>query len=153
VKSLLKLNLDDNGGSDLSEKDWKIVKESCDFIDGALVRKEGKALVHCVAGINRSATIVIAWLMRANKWSLLSALTYVKRKRDSIYPAAYLGQLVEWEQRLSKELTTEGEELLDGDKSNNKLDHSMREFVGEIALLANTEDWIGSATSENNCTS
>mmetsp|Transcript_327 Transcript_327/g.607 ORF Transcript_327/g.607 Transcript_327/m.607 type:complete len:92 (+) Transcript_327:1035-1310(+) len=91
--------------------------------------------------------------MRANKWSLLSALTYVKRKRDSIYPAAYLGQLVEWEQRLSKELTTEGEELLDGDKSNNKLDHSMREFVGEIALLANTEDWIGSATSENNCTS
>ncbi|RWS09276.1 protein phosphatase Slingshot 2-like protein, partial [Dinothrombium tinctorium] len=58
-------------------------------------RKEGgKVLVHCKMGISRSASVVIAYLMKFKNWNLSKSLEYVKKKRNCIQPnTGFLEQL------------------------------------------------------------
>ncbi|XP_060602049.1 protein phosphatase Slingshot homolog 1-like isoform X2 [Ruditapes philippinarum] len=49
-------------------------------------RRGSKTLVHCKMGISRSASTVIAYLMKENKWSLSKAHDYTKSKRNIINP-------------------------------------------------------------------
>lgn len=56
-----------------------------DFIDEAK-RGGGAVLVHCFAGRSRSATIVVAYLMKKRGISLEEALNLVKSKRPQICP-------------------------------------------------------------------
>lgn len=51
------------------------------FIKNGLV-----VLVHCAEGISRSASLVIAYLMRTNKWDFKTSLDFVKEKRPKISP-------------------------------------------------------------------
>ncbi|OON19075.1 dual specificity phosphatase, catalytic domain protein [Opisthorchis viverrini] len=60
-----------------------ILEEALDFIDLSLTT--GGILVHCAMGVSRSATIVIAYVMRKNKLSYDSALEIVMKKR-LVYP-------------------------------------------------------------------
>ena len=55
------------------------------FIDRARAANSS-VLVHCVAGISRSSTIVIAYLMKREKMTLKDAYAYVKSKRTIIRP-------------------------------------------------------------------
>lgn len=49
--------------------------------------KEGsKVLVHCKMGISRSASVVIAYVMKAKNWSLAKSLDFVKGKRSCVKP-------------------------------------------------------------------
>jgi len=48
--------------------------------------KQGSVLVHCAAGVSRSATTVIAYLMKHNEWSFQKAFNLVRRKRKIICP-------------------------------------------------------------------
>ena len=60
-------------------------------------------LVHCMAGVSRSATIVVAYLMRKHGWSLDRSLRAVKDKRPQIRPNdGFLEQLILFESRLRK---------------------------------------------------
>lgn len=43
-------------------------------------------LVHCFAGVSRSATIVIAYLMQEHGLAYRDALAFVKQKRNHIHP-------------------------------------------------------------------
>ena len=62
-------------------------------------------LVHCHAGISRSATIVIAYLMKALSMTLEEAYKLVKSRRPRIKPnQAFISQLMEYE----KEVQTKG---------------------------------------------
>lgn len=45
-----------------------------------------QVLVNCFAGVSRSATIVIAYLMYKNKWGFEDAFSFVKSKRNIINP-------------------------------------------------------------------
>jgi len=54
------------------------------FIDEG--RKQGGVLVHCAAGISRSSTIVIAYMMQAMRFSLKEAFKYVRERRPIISP-------------------------------------------------------------------
>jgi atypical dual specificity phosphatase len=57
------------------------------FIEAALANNTQHAvLVHCTAGISRSATVVIAYLMRRFACSFLSAYAFVAEKRPVICP-------------------------------------------------------------------
>jgi len=80
------------------------VFEKCHaFIDTA--RAEGASvLVHCNAGISRSATIVISYLMHREKMSLREALAWVKARRKVISPNfGFVRQLIEYEKRLGRQ--------------------------------------------------
>jgi len=57
------------------------------FIKEAL-SNGGKVLVHCYAGVSRSATIVIAYLMQEHNLGYYEAMTFVKRKRPEVFPNA-----------------------------------------------------------------
>lgn len=71
-----------------------------DRVNG-VIAKGGKALVHCVAGISRSSTIVIAYLMKTRRMSLREAYYHVKSKRPLIRPnTGFWKQLIEYEHKL-----------------------------------------------------
>ena len=50
------------------------------------ISENKKILIHCYAGVSRSATILIAYLIRKNKWSLDNTIAFVKSKRSIIHP-------------------------------------------------------------------
>lgn len=65
----------------------KLIEESNDII-----------LVHCMAGVSRSATIIIAYLMSSCNMTLLEAYYYVKIKRPMIKPNhEFIKQLIKYE--------------------------------------------------------
>lgn len=51
-------------------------------------------LVHCKMGVSRSASVVIAYAMKAYNWDFKEAFEYVKQKRNCIKPnASFISQL------------------------------------------------------------
>ncbi|XP_059481156.1 protein phosphatase Slingshot isoform X2 [Neocloeon triangulifer] len=58
-------------------------------------RQDGsKVLVHCKMGVSRSASVVIAYAMKAYNWNLPQAIEFVKQKRSCIKPnTAFMSQL------------------------------------------------------------
>ncbi|KAI3387190.1 hypothetical protein SNEBB_010854 [Seison nebaliae] len=84
----------------------KIIKhfeDTYNFINKALSSNE-KILIHCLAGISRSPTIVIAFLMRKFGWTVQEAFHFVKKRRNGVAPNfSFLGQLQEYEERLKIE--------------------------------------------------
>lgn len=58
-----------------------------DYTSFVLHRKSGQAvLVHCKMGVSRSASTVIAYAMKQQRWSLDEALAYVRECRSIIKP-------------------------------------------------------------------
>lgn len=61
----------------------------------------GKILVHCVAGISRSASLCIAYLMKHHEMTLLNAYNHIKERRPSIKPnCGFFRQLIDYESKL-----------------------------------------------------
>ncbi|XP_074642170.1 dual specificity protein phosphatase 1-like [Tubulanus polymorphus] len=93
----LNIPIRDNNSSDIST--W--FDEAINFIDD-VKRSDGKVLLHCHAGISRSPTICIAYLMRNYNLNLQQAYDLVKSRRNVICPNAYfMVQLVEYEAKLA----------------------------------------------------
>ena len=63
-------------------------------------------LVHCQAGVSRSPTIVISYLMKHTRMSMVDAYKLVKNRRSIISPNLnFMGQLVQWESALQANKT------------------------------------------------
>ena len=61
----------------------------------------GRTLVHCVAGVSRSSSICLAFLMKYLKMNLRESYNFVKSKRPIIRPnAGFFRQLIEYEKKL-----------------------------------------------------
>ena len=72
-----------------------------EFIDKN--RKNGSVYVHCMAGISRSATIVIAYLMKTDKMSFIEAGTFVRNKRSVVSPnSGFCMQMLDYEKELNQ---------------------------------------------------
>uniref|UniRef100_A0A8C9P233 Dual specificity protein phosphatase n=1 Tax=Spermophilus dauricus TaxID=99837 RepID=A0A8C9P233_SPEDA len=77
--------------------------EAIAFIDEALSQNCG-VLVHCLAGVSRSVTVTVAYLMQKLHLSLNDAYDLVKRKKSNISPNFnFMGQLLDFERSLRLE--------------------------------------------------
>lgn len=72
--------------------------EAVGFIESALGESgDARVLVHCIEGISRSASAVIAYLMSARGMSFAQALRIVKRRRAVVSPnLGFVRQLSQW---------------------------------------------------------
>ncbi|TQV93474.1 hypothetical protein V2A60_010119 [Cordyceps javanica] len=80
----------------------QFMSKVCDFIDEHVCAPaagggDANVLVHCREGVSRSATMVIAYLMRKDSMSLDDALAEVKEKRKVRPNPNFLDQLRVWE--------------------------------------------------------
>lgn len=86
----------DNGYQNLKQ----YFDEAFDFIDKAR-DTGGSVLVHCQAGVSRSPTIAVAYLIKQFPMSMVEAYKFVKARRSIISPNLnFMGQLLEFEQMI-----------------------------------------------------
>lgn len=72
--------------------------EVADRIEQESQRPGGVTLVHCVAGVSRSASLCLAYLIKYHRMSLKDAYNHVKARRAQIRPnVAFVKQLMEFE--------------------------------------------------------
>jgi dual specificity MAP kinase phosphatase len=76
----LRLPITDSMNEDIS----KFFQTTWEFIETHI--KNGSVLVHCRAGISRSATIVIAYLMKKQRTDCHSTLEFVRNSRPRVEP-------------------------------------------------------------------
>ncbi|CAE8598587.1 unnamed protein product [Polarella glacialis] len=85
----LRVPVRDEQGADLLTH----LGDAVDFIDSALAAG-GVVLVHCKHGQSRSASVVAAWLMKANGWNPQQSLAHLKHCRPRVSPnCGFLRQL------------------------------------------------------------
>ncbi len=75
----------------------KYLPDAFRFIEDARLNNE-KVLVHCHAGMSRSVTVILAYLMKNYHHTLDSAYDFVKQRKHNISPNfGFMGQLLEYE--------------------------------------------------------
>ena len=77
----LRIPVDDTVGQNI-EQYFNI---TFDTIDKS-IKDNKKILIHCFAGMSRSATILIAYFMKKNNWDYTTAYNFIKSKRSIIKP-------------------------------------------------------------------
>lgn len=72
---------------------------SFSFLSTERVKEEGgKVLVHCEAGISRSPTICMAYIMKTQRLQLEQAFDVIRQRRAIISPNfSFMGQLLQFE--------------------------------------------------------
>jgi protein-tyrosine phosphatase len=97
----LQLPLRDTPGQDLITE---AIPNAIQFFQSVLAQG-GRIFVHSDKGNSRSAAIVIAWIMFAQKLGLIEACTFVRNRRYVIEPnKGFVRQLVYWSQTQLLEL-------------------------------------------------
>lgn len=75
-------------------------QEAIVFLHSA-ISNGGTVLVHCFAGVSRSASIVIAYLMHDMGMPMLEAMSFTRRRRPIIFPNfGFQRQLMDFEKAL-----------------------------------------------------
>uniref|UniRef100_A0A0N5AZA7 Dual specificity protein phosphatase n=1 Tax=Syphacia muris TaxID=451379 RepID=A0A0N5AZA7_9BILA len=93
----LKIAVDDSSSNNLAQ----YFPTAIEFIEEAL-RTGSTVLVHCLAGISRSVTVCLAYLMHYNGSTLDEAFDLVHKRNALIAPNFhFMGQLSEFEQQLA----------------------------------------------------
>lgn len=89
---------------DVQDSATENIKDHFEVVSDLIYKTEcsgGKTLLHCIAGVSRSATLCIAYLMKYHRFSLLETFNYVKLRRPIIKPnCGFFRQLIEYEKDL-----------------------------------------------------
>eukprot|EP00742_Colponemidia_sp_Colp-10_P004515 GILJ01004819.1.p1 GENE.GILJ01004819.1~~GILJ01004819.1.p1 ORF type:complete len:171 (-),score=20.11 GILJ01004819.1:382-894(-) len=82
---------------DITEDVKKVVQE----IDSH-VKNDKAVLVHCLMGVSRSSSVVLAYLMLTRGFSLLDAFYFTRERRNIILPnLGFMRQLIALEEKVS----------------------------------------------------
>ncbi|CAK9787292.1 hypothetical protein CC85DRAFT_284347 [Cutaneotrichosporon oleaginosum] len=74
------------------------IRDACDFLDDARLH-DAPVYVHCKAGKSRSVTVVLAYLIHANAWTLKTSYAYVAERRHGISPnIGFVAELIQFEE-------------------------------------------------------
>lgn len=71
--------------------------ESADYIAEVLDKQDGKILVHCFMGMSRSASLIIAYLIKYRKLTLEQSIRLLSKHRFIWPNDGFIEQLIEWE--------------------------------------------------------
>jgi protein-tyrosine phosphatase len=79
-----------------------MTKKTKSTLDQALRGKENNVLVHCSAGISRSPTLVLAYMMKRCNFTLDEAFDRMRQLRSIVDPnVSFIIQLRDWEKLLA----------------------------------------------------
>lgn len=93
----MRLPLDDDANANI----MPFLDIAVDRMHEVITKKNAHVLVHCVAGVSRSATIVIAYLMKYKRMDLKTAFNYCYQLRPVIRPNnGFMSQLISYELQL-----------------------------------------------------
>jgi len=67
-----------------------------------VVQSKGKVLVHCVEGISRSASIVIAYLIIKHRFTIQRAIEAIRQHRSIAPNEGFTEQLIELNDEIHK---------------------------------------------------
>lgn len=87
------------------------------------INRGGRALVHCVLGVSRSTSLVLAYLMKHKNMSLKTAFEYVASRRPCVRPnPGFWRQLLDYEKSYCTRL-----------KANNNI------YITQLAIRIKTK--------------
>lgn len=126
------------------------------FIDKGL-ETGGKVFVHCVEGVSRSATLVLAYLMIKRHMQVQDAVRMVRAKREICPNEGFLQQLCDLNTNLRKSGHINETNSYYSSKKDEKLDNSttakQAKDSGNVAELSSTKqahvDNVGLSMSED----
>jgi len=100
------------------------------FIDAEL-QEGGKVLVHCGAGISRSVTVIMAYLISYKNYNLRAAYALIKNKRKIVRPNnGFFRQLIEHERQTREDGRVSVRMIMTANGS------SMPDIIFENAIMA-----------------
>lgn len=139
-----RIPVSDTGTQKLSNK----FEEAFQFIEEAR-KNNAVILIHCMAGISRSVTLTIAYIMAHFNLTMQNAYQYVKDKRPAISPNLnFMGQLVEFEQQCAKKIPTEKLDISTYFPTKAQLDVSAK-LMEKIIRTGSTSSLSGTAILES----
>lgn len=95
----------DHDNQQLFDSRDEVVPEFCAFIERASAVGES-TLVHSVRGQCRSVVIVVAYLMRKYRWTMVKSFEFVSSRRPDLNTRqSFIQQLASFEGRLGKQMT------------------------------------------------
>lgn len=80
-------------------------KHSSNFIHDA-IKNNGKVLIHCYAGLSRSPTICISYLVQKHNMTLDEAINYYTNKRQHVINYGFMNQLAKYFTKISNKIVT-----------------------------------------------
>lgn len=104
-------------------------------LENAILSKDNNVLVHCSAGISRSPTLVLAYMMKQHHLPLDEAFEKMRKLRQIVDPnVSFICQLREWEKSLlSAASTTDHHEENSGTNPASRSGTSASTYCGSTS--------------------
>jgi dual specificity MAP kinase phosphatase len=82
------------------------------YFTDSVRERQGRVMIHCQAGVSRSSTIAIAYIMARSSLGMIDAFRFVKSRRSIVAPNFnFLGQLLDFESALKQGLVASRPDL------------------------------------------
>lgn len=109
--------------------------QAIEFIDKALCSKDNNVLVHCSAGISRSPTLVLAYMIYKHHLTLDEAFEKMRQLRQIVDPnISFILQLREWEKTLRSSTSSTNDTTIHEDNSGtNTTPRSASTYCGSTS--------------------